>query len=181
MPDTQDIGTLVRRDHQKVEVLFGSLETTSDANLVDYFCELREQLVRHEVAEEIVVYPAFRHNVPSGDGIANERMAEQAAAERLLARLDGEGDPVILRRGLEELRTDVLAHAAQEEQTILPALTSYSEAVELDQLAGRYESALESAPTHPHPHAPDSPPANIVVGPIAALADRFRDAMRKTA
>jgi hypothetical protein len=35
------------------------------------------------------------------------------------------------------------------------------------------------APTHPHPNAPDTPPGNMVLGPVAALADRFRDAMRK--
>jgi len=35
------------------------------------------------------------------------------------------------------------------------------------------------APTHPHPNAPDTPPGNMVLGAVAALADRFRDAMRK--
>ena len=42
----------------------------------------------------------------------------------------------------------------------------------------RYERAKASAPTHPHPHAPNTPPGNVVLGPIAALADRIRDAAR---
>ena len=44
------------------------------------------------------------------------------------------------------------------------------------ELGKRYVKAKEAAPTHPHPHAPDSPPGNVVLGPVAALVDRVRDA-----
>jgi hypothetical protein len=33
------------------------------------------------------------------------------------------------------------------------------------------------APTHPHPSAPDKPPANKLLAPGAALVDRMRDAL----
>jgi hypothetical protein len=36
--------------------------------------------------------------------------------------------------------------------------------------------AKKVAPTHPHPHAPNSPPGNLAVGPVLALVDRVRDA-----
>jgi hypothetical protein len=45
-------------------------------------------------------------------------------------------------------------------------------------LGERYKQAKAAAPTHPHPHAPDTPPANVVSGPVTALADRVRDAIR---
>ncbi len=34
------------------------------------------------------------------------------------------------------------------------------------------------APTHPHPHAPNTPPGNIVGGAAAAV-DKVRDAVRR--
>lgn len=33
------------------------------------------------------------------------------------------------------------------------------------------------APTHPHPAAPDKPPANKILAPGAGLTDRVRDAL----
>lgn len=44
------------------------------------------------------------------------------------------------------------------------------------ELGRRYVKAKDAAPTHPHPHAPDTPPGNVVLGPVAALVDRVRDA-----
>jgi hypothetical protein len=34
------------------------------------------------------------------------------------------------------------------------------------------------APTHPHPRGPDSALGNIAVGPMVAVGDRTRDALR---
>jgi hypothetical protein len=41
-----------------------------------------------------------------------------------------------------------------------------------------YERAQQTAPTHPHPHAPDTPPGNLIVGSMTAVTDRVRDALR---
>nr|BFF24347.1 hypothetical protein GCM10025732_23120 [Glycomyces mayteni] len=38
-------------------------------------------------------------------------------------------------------------------------------------------AAKEFAPTRPHPHAPDSTPANLVVGPGVGLVDHIRDVL----
>ncbi len=41
--------------------------------------------------------------------------------------------------------------------------------------------AAESlAPTHAHPHGPESAIANIVVGPFVAVAEKVQDAIRNT-
>jgi hypothetical protein len=34
------------------------------------------------------------------------------------------------------------------------------------------------APTHPHPHAPSTPPGNVVAGAAASIVDKARDALR---
>ena len=176
---TEDVVRSVRADHDKVEHLLSSLDSTADAGLAEYFCQLREELVRHEVAEELIVYPAFRRNVPGGDAIADRRISEQSEAEAALARLEKhENEPVVLRAGLLQLRRDVLEHAENEEREVLPALETHTKAKDLQDLGQRYRKALDSAPTHPHPHMPDTPPGNVLLGPIAAVVDRMRDAMR---
>ena len=131
--------------------------------------------MRHEVAEELIVYPAFRRNVPGGDAIADRRISEQSEAEAALARLEKhENEPVVLRAGLLQLRRDVLEHAENEEREVLPALETHTKAKDLQDLGQRYRKALDSAPTHPHPHMPDTPPGNVLLGPIAAVVDRMR-------
>ena len=35
------------------------------------------------------------------------------------------------------------------------------------------------APSRPHPSAPDEPPGDKVLGPVAGLLDRMRDAVSK--
>jgi hemerythrin superfamily protein len=180
--ETQDVVTLVRADHNKVETMFSRLDVTDDDSLVEYFCQLREELVRHEVAEELVVYPSFRRNVPGGDAVADACIAEQSEAERALARLDKlEHEPVALRAGILQLKRDVLGHAQHEEREILPSLEAHTKAKDLQELGMRYRKALASAPSHPHPHAPDTPPGNVVLGPVAAVMDRMRDAMKRSA
>jgi hypothetical protein len=96
-----------------------------------------------------------------------------------LKRLEGlDAESEEFRTGFVALRQAVLDHAAHEEAGALPLLRSSVDADELDRLGGRYETAKASAPTHPHPHAPDSPPGNLLLGPVAAVIDRVRDALR---
>ena len=49
---------------------------------------------------------------------------------------------------------------------------------ELQELGARMEEAKKTAPRRPHPKAPDAPPANLVTGPAAGLADKARAAFR---
>ncbi len=175
---SKTIVDLVLRDHEKVKSLFAGVDVQGTDQLEDYFCNLREELVRHEVAEELVVYPAFRKHVSGADAVADACLAEQSSAEDTMSELEHEQpDTEAFRARLRELRAAVLEHAQHEERDIFPALANAVGEAELVQLGERYERALQMAPTHPHPHAPDTPPGNRVLGPVAALVDRMRDVM----
>ncbi|MGH9043272.1 MAG: hemerythrin domain-containing protein, partial [Acidimicrobiales bacterium] len=76
------------------------------------------------------------------------------------------------------LRSSVLDHAAAEERNIFPLLQTVESQDARSRLGARYEKAKASAPTHPHPGAPDTPPGNKILGPIAAFFDRARDAAK---
>lgn len=177
---TKDLVAQLLEDHSRVEALFGRFGPDNRAEWGGLFCELTHMLVRHEVAEEEVVYPQVRKTLEDGDHLADARIAEQSAAEELLAEMERfSPDDHKFRTSLEKLQTAVLTHARNEEQTVFSRLRTAVPVERLAQLGQRYEKAKASAPTHPHPHAPDTPPGNVILGPVAALFDRIRNAARK--
>jgi hemerythrin superfamily protein len=147
---------LLKGHHQRIEVKLGGLDTVADSGLASYFCELREELVGHEVAEEAVVYPAVR-KLQGGDKIADSCIEEQSEAEGLLAEMEKiQDDLKKLRTHLGQLRIAVLGHAKHEESEVFLLLRSWLPDDELIRLGQGYEKALAAAPTHLHPHAPDT-------------------------
>ncbi|MFC7818964.1 hemerythrin domain-containing protein, partial [Streptomyces sp. NPDC057367] len=48
---------------------------------------------------------------------------------------------------------------------------------ELMKLGDKVRQAKKTAPTRPHPSAPDTPPANKLLAPGAGMVDRVRDAL----
>lgn len=176
---TTDILVLLDRDHRAVEQQFSTLDKASPDEREDLFCQLVHDLVGHEVAEEIVVYPAIRKDAPNGDAEAEPRIEEQSAAEEKLKGME-KLDPASAEFATElaQLRQAVLAHAEAEEQNIFPLLRSVEDERVREEMGAKYEKAKATAPTHPHPHAPDSPPGNTVLGPVAALFDKARDAAK---
>lgn len=69
----------------------------------------------------------------------------------------------------------VRKHAAEEEMVFLPDLRSEVGPEKMGVLGLRYIDAKRSAPTYAHPHAPDTPPGNKILGAGAALVDKVRD------
>lgn len=177
-----DIVGKLLHDHQEVKAMFAKIEKASQSQLGDMFWNLTNELVRHEVAEEEIVYPEVRKVVPNGQRLADARIKEQSEAEELLDKMEKEGaDSKDFRAHLEKLQKEVLAHAESEEQLVFAPLGEKLDAERRAQLGERYEKAKKAAPTHPHPMAPDTPPGNMALGPIAALVDKMRDAMHKAA
>ena len=167
-------------DHQEVRQMFARFDTADRSDWWDIFQSLTNDLVRHEVVEEEIVYPVVRKELPDGDRLANARISEQSEAEELLSTIEkkGAGDRDFAAH-LTKLRAAVLEHAQAEERTVFAPLARAVDRERLEKMGEQYDRAKSMAPTHPHPHAPDTPPGNVMLGPVAALADRFRDAMRK--
>lgn len=183
MPDLSpgaqdDLVTVVTRDHRAVELIFAELQLGEGTperrrDLADH---LTTELVRHAVAEEMYMYPAARRVLPDGDKIADKEIAEHAEVERLLKELEGveATDP---RFGdlVERVIADVRHHVGEEEEHLLPRLQDACSVEELQELGRMVVRAKDSAPTRPHPSAPDSPPANLILAPGVGMIDRLRD------
>ena len=108
------------------------------------------------------------------------RIAEQSAAEELLSEMESlDTSSAEFATKFQKLRSEVLAHAEAEESTAFPLLEEATSLEQRQELGERYTKAKESAPTHPHPHSPDTPPGNKLLGPVAAAFDRARDAVQR--
>jgi hemerythrin superfamily protein len=173
-----DLVAALLEDHEEVRALFEKVITSTGPQREAMFGELRAELVRHEVAEEEIVRPLTKRYAPDGERIADARVREESEAEGLLKELEKLDIASREWEGLfGKLRTAVLDHAEKEETVEFPKLQGNVDPQELERKAATFEKAKTLAPTHPHPATPNSPAANLALGPLAALIDRTRDAI----
>ncbi|MCG5440848.1 hemerythrin domain-containing protein [Micromonospora foliorum] len=189
MPDTgapatpgpeEDVVDLLLAQHAQIEQLFllvigGTGDTRRDA-----FDDLVKLLAAHETAEEEVVHPLAR-TLPGGggDAMVDDRLDEERQAKETLQTLiEGGVDADGFDTGIVLLRDAVLLHARHEERYEFPRLRQHVPVERLRSLATAVRAAEASAPTRPHPSA-QSAKGNLAAGPVLAVIDRVRDAVRK--
>lgn len=175
---TGDAVDLLLSQHRDVERLFARLEAQGPGRQEAFECLVR-LLAVHETAEEEVVYPALRSLGDDAGPVADARTAEESEAKHALSELerigvDGDG----FAAKLASFQRSVLHHAESEEREVFPRLRHGLDDQELARMRGALETAERLAPTHPHPHGPNSATGNLLVGPFVAIADRARDALR---
>ncbi|WP_030606643.1 hemerythrin domain-containing protein [Streptomyces sclerotialus] len=175
----QDVVALLMGQHGEIRNLFDEVEQTTGDARRDAFRRLVRLLAVHETAEEEVVHPYVKSAVDGGADIVADRLAEENAAKEALSELDGMDpeDSAFLPR-LLELRTAVTEHARAEERYEFAQLRRLNDAGRLAAMAKAVKAAEATAPTHPHPGT-ETAAKNLVAGPVAAVMDRARDAIRK--
>lgn len=180
MADGTDIIDVLQHDHNEVRALLARFDQTEADQRGELFREIVNELARHETAEEIIVYPTLRDVAPQSDQIAQARLAEEEQAEQLMAAME-DMDPTSSEflESFRRLRGEVEEHASNEERDVFPRLRQNCDPEQRSTLGDRFTTAKGMAPTHPHPQAPDTPPGNILLGPVAAIYDRARDAARQ--
>ncbi|GLP69781.1 hemerythrin [Streptomyces sp. TUS-ST3] len=174
-----DVVALLMRQHGDIRNLFDEVEGTTGDERRAAFRNLVRLLAVHETAEEEVVRPFTRTSVPDGAMVADERLAEEREAKELLSRLDGmdTDDPKFLSE-LRTLRLDVMKHARAEERYEFNHIRRHADKARLGAMATALKAAEAVAPTRPHPGT-ESAAENMTLGPVTALVDRTRDAVRK--
>lgn len=173
----EDVITVLTEQHERIRSMFDSTQHAVGQERKDRFAELRRFLAVHETAEEMVVHPRAREGT-SGTEVVEARLVEEHEAKEILADLDGMAvTDASFNTRLAELRAAVLAHAEHEEREEFPILREHTDEKTLVTMARAVRAAEAIAPTHPHPGV-ESATANVLVGPIASLVDRTRDAVR---
>ena len=177
----RDVIEVLEHDHREVEEMFGELESLRGASTEEAKSRrktLTEQvtieLVRHSVAEEVLVYPEVEHKVSADE--AEHAREEHAEAEETLQRLEklDAGDPSFDEE-LSTLMSEIRHHIEEEEGEMFAHMRQVIDAEELRKLGARVEAFKKVAPTRPHPNVPNEPLPRIGAGPAASLFDRMRD------
>lgn len=179
----KDVIGVLTKDHREVEALFQRYERLggkAEKSRRTIARKLVEELSKHAAAEEQVLYPALRSMLSNGEKMQKEGIDEHQTVKELLVDLnrlspgDEEFDPK-MRALIENVRH----HVEEEEGEMLPKLAKAAGREQLQAMGQMIQAAKKIAPTRPHPHTPSTPPANVVVGAVAGVVDRVRDAGRK--
>jgi len=174
-----DAITMLKDDHRTVEKLFKRFEKTGDRAMVErrrLVDQIIEELSVHAAIEEQLFYPVTRATVEGVDDDVLEAVEEHHVAKWLLAELE-HLDPADERfkAKVTVLIESVRHHVAEEEGEYFPKVRAALGRNDLTELGEAMADAKAAAPTHPHPRAPDTPPANLVVGTAAGVVDRVTD------
>ena len=182
MADQQrDVIEILEHDHREVEEMFQELEQLRGASSDDDKArrkELAEQvtieLVRHSVAEEVLVYPKVERQI--GKEEVEHARKEHAEAEETLARLEKlDADDPEFDDALQELMGEIRHHIEDEEDEMFADMREVIDVDELRTLGKEVEAFKKVAPTRPHPNVPNEALPRAAAGPAASLLDRFRD------
>jgi hemerythrin-like domain-containing protein len=183
MADQQrDVIEVLEHDHREVEQMFAELESLRGASTDETIArrkDLAEQvtieLVRHSVAEEVLVYPKVEKQVSAEE--AEHAREEHAEAEETLHRLEKlDADDPGFDDELATLMAEIRHHIEDEESEMFVHMRQAIGADELHKLGARVEAFKKVAPTRPHPAVPNEPLPRTAAGPAASLLDRMRDA-----
>lgn len=166
---------VLAEQHRELLGLCGRLTAAPvDRRLVEV---LVATLSRHLSAEEQYLYPAVRRTVPEGDRIADRELAEDRELLVTLRDLDrARPDDDTFDRYARAVTDRVRRHVAADAEELLPLLAQMVGVEDLVRIGNRIETAMEAAPTRPHPGTPSTPPWNKVVDPVVAVVDKARDA-----
>jgi len=182
MADEQrDVIEILEHDHREVEEMFTELESLRGASTDEARSrrkELTEQvtieLVRHSVAEEVLVYPKVEKKV-SAEEVEHARK-EHAEAEETLHRLEKlDPDDPAFDDELETLMGEIRHHIEDEEGEMFAHMRQVMAEDELRSMGARVEAFKKVAPTRPHPNVPNEALPRMAAGPAASLFDRMRD------
>jgi hemerythrin superfamily protein len=179
--DQRDVIEILVHDHREVEQMFQELESLRGASTdeakqrrKDLADQVTIELVRHSVAEEVLVYPKVEKKVSAEE--AEHAREEHAEAEETLARLEKlDADDPAFDDELATLMREIRHHIEDEEGQMFAHMREVIDQDELLKLGGRVEAFKKVAPTHPHPHVPNTALARTLAGPAASLFDRMRD------
>ena len=132
------------------------------------------ELVRHSVAEEVIVYPRVEPNVGAEE--VEHAREEHAEAEETLQRLERlDADAPDFDDELATLMAEIRHHIEDEEGDIFAQMRKTMDPGELRNLGVLVENFKKVAPTRPHPSVPNTAILRLATGPAASIFDRLRD------
>jgi len=174
-----DAITMLKDDHRTVERLFKGFERAGERAYVEkrkIVDMVIEELAKHAAVEEQLFYPVARATVGDTEDIVLESLEEHHIVKWLLAELDGmDATAERFDAKVTVLIENVRHHVEEEETEFFPKVRAGLDRRALSDLGDAMQKLKAVAPTHAHPRAPDTPPANAGAGTSAGMMDRIGD------
>lgn len=179
-PFDADIVACIKRDHEAFRDVQRSIDAAALLSAREkQACvfDLVRLVVRHSMAEEVVLYPMARQCM--GPDATNVDLDFHKRLRYELAQLSSSwaGDPAVDAKLARMWRT-LSDHMAEEEADLLPLLARHTTRARRIMAGRMFQSAKLAAPTRPHVLAPLTPPFNVVAslvaGPLDWAADMWR-------
>jgi hemerythrin superfamily protein len=176
-----DATELLIQQHREVDRAFDEFAAPNDPQRRK---EIARQVITdlsiHAGIEEVAFYPTVKDALPQLANEIDHDLEEHTQAKQLLADLLGM-DPADeeFSATFQRLVTDIRHHVEEEENDLFPQVRDALNAQDLGDLGEAMQDLQSKVPTHPHPHAPNEPPANVALGPVVGVIDRLRDGIRE--
>jgi hemerythrin superfamily protein len=179
-----DAIALLKQDHREVEQQFKRFEQLGEnahKQLQNIGERVTELLSIHAAIEEELLYPAARELSDALEEKVLESLEEHHVAKATLAELEkmsAEDERYCAK--FTVLMESIRHHVKEEEGELFRELRELMSKAQLDAIGAAMKQAKSTAPTRPHPMAPDTPPGNIISGALAAVLDLGKDMARAT-
>jgi hemerythrin superfamily protein len=175
--------TLLEQDHRTVERLYEEYQSATDAERKQQIVHtITRELSVHAEIEEMHLYPLVADLVDGGEELSEHSKEEHQEVKETLDQIDSMsvGDEGFDEK-LAEMMADVSHHVAEEESELFPKLRSAVDSERLLEVGHKLETAKATAPTRPHPGAPNNSIGSKLLGPGTAMVDKARDMARNFA
>jgi hemerythrin-like domain-containing protein len=172
------IDNLIKMDHEvirKIYEQFKSAKNKEEAN--QWRNQLVYEIACHSVAEEIVLYPVMRDQLPNGKELFNISINEhQEVKDHLYKAQSIDVYSENFRSEIKKVIEVLIKHIEKEEIEILPLLDQYISFDKRVELGNMFSRRKLIVPTRPHPSAPVEPTTlESLIGMLTAPIDKFRD------
>jgi hemerythrin superfamily protein len=144
----KDIIDLVLQDHRAVEQLFDKLQAAKGpTEQTKLFGQVKDELERHASAEEKVLYPRVRKDVPEGKEEAKDATEEHDEIRESLKEVEEhEAGTELFTLAVTQLVATTKHHVGVEESELLPDFRANSDPSEREELGRRFEEAKTKIP-----------------------------------
>jgi hemerythrin superfamily protein len=173
---------LLTTQHREVAQLWSQLQQ-SHRDGAELQHDLADRIVtmlsKHDAIETQLLYPELRERCgEQGRRMSDHSLEEHQQVREMLAEVDGHdiSDPRVFDTMSRCLQA-VLHHVEEEEGKVFPVLRGHVDEARLMDLGQQMATMMPTAPTHPHPHMPDSKTGAKVAGAVSSAIDHTRDAI----
>ena len=128
----------VLADHRRVDRLFDDVEATEEGGRIG---QILDALTAHDAAEQAALYPLAVGLLGDAAAVMSAFDAHREVKAQMERVRGLEGPPLLA--AVAVLRALVVAHVADEEEQLLPAIAAAASATQLDGLAARFEQAKQ--------------------------------------